>query len=131
MSDIDWDYEWDMDRLKLHRVVMPEHYDVLQNANGDILISMEHTKSPVTEFDGVYLYYDGGRHALLHKNWDIVVIWSNLHTEIRKPLADAPKILVTEVMSGNVMEEYEAEVLYEAGIEKLVDEFIQGGQNNG
>lgn len=87
-------------------VVEEKIYDILQNANGEILLVISaKEKKPVN----ARFSYAGGNEAILLHSTQILYL-KGIHSEVQPALAAANKILVVEVDGKNVVREYEAPV---------------------
>ena len=87
-------------------IIEEKTYDILQNANGEILLAISAKEAEPTK---PLLCYAGGNEAVLFHSTQIVYL-NGIHGEVHPALAAVKKILVTEVDGQNVVREYEAPV---------------------
>lgn len=82
-------------------------YSIMQNEKGEIMIMMNaRAGSPETPT----FLYDGSDGALLYRNSESTVFFSNLDEEARNPLKSVEKILIVEVLGEEAFREYMAHV---------------------
>jgi len=92
------------------KIEFENSYDILQNKTGDIMFSVLEREG---EPDNPKLVYNGGEHALLHRNGDHVVILDYINSDVRQPLKKTKEVLVAEHPKGeekNFVREYTAAV---------------------
>ena len=128
--------------LKTRPVKVLTCYNILQNDDDELLFVIKRLDSPEKWNRSPRLYYDGGPHAILLKNDELVVVCDHIHPEIRKLVGDSENILFAEHSSDMpegiqetpeeyekyIQEEYEAEVLIQPGIEAIAEELMRLGE---
>jgi len=77
----------------MDKIEFENSYAILQNKTGDIMFSVLEREG---EPDNPKLVYDGGDHALLHRNGDHVVILDYINPNIRPSLTQAREVLIAE-----------------------------------
>ena len=102
------------------KIEIENSYDILQNKTGDIMFSVLEREG---EPDNPKLVYDGGDHALLHRNGGHVVILDYINPNIRPSLTKTKEVLIAEHPKGdknNFVREYTAVVKI---VERLPEEY--------
>jgi hypothetical protein len=97
------------------QILKENYYDILQNAEGDILFCIAEREG---EPHNPAIVYDGGEHALLYRAPDVIIILDYVHIDIRKHLIEKDKVLIAEMSKGEnkgILREYVAEM-------KIVDQ---------
>jgi hypothetical protein len=75
------------------KIEIENSYDILQNKDGDFMFSVLEREG---EPDNPKLVYDGGDHALLHRNGGHVVILDYINPDVRQPLTKTKEVLIGE-----------------------------------
>ena len=75
------------------KIEIENFYDILQNKDGDIMFSVLEREG---EPDNPKLVYDGGEHALLHRNGGHVVILDYINPNVRPSLTKTKEVLIAE-----------------------------------
>jgi len=75
------------------KIEIENFYDILQNKDGDFMFSVLEREG---EPDNPKLVYDGGDHALLHRNGGHVVILDYINPDVRQPLTKTKEVLIAE-----------------------------------
>ena len=78
-------------------------YDMLQNAEGEILIIIEKRESAP---ESPRLLYDGGDRALLYRNKESALKLNNIDEKARPALMAVDEILIAEIENEDVLREY-------------------------
>jgi hydroxypyruvate isomerase len=120
----DYPEELKKEVLEKRRIVVLLNYDILENEDGEILFSIRDLKSPVKKTYIPRLYYDYGKHALLLKNDEVVVVCDSVHPGVRNNLAKQDEVYICEVEDENDINEFMAEVVLWKDIEQLAEELM-------
>jgi hypothetical protein len=76
-----------------------EHfYDILQNADGDLLFCV---RTRDGEPEEPKIVYSGGEHALFYRRPDQMIVLDYIHPDIRASLGKAEEVLVAEFSPGD------------------------------
>ena len=102
---------------KRKRIYTENTYDILQNAAKDMLFCISEREG---EPDNPQIVYAGGKHALLYRSPDVVVVLDYVHEEAREQLTKTENVLIAEFvphgsnrdMTG-IVREYTANVRIE------------------
>jgi hypothetical protein len=110
-------------------------YDILSDDDTDdlhILFGFDCINSPVPEGYNPILFYDGGKHAILLKNENTVIVCDQVHPDIRKTVSKMLSVDFVELDDGVISEEYTAEMLFCPETEQIAEELIKyHSVNNG
>ena len=79
------------------------NYEILQNANGDILIMIKQRHGGP---ENPRFVYDGGDTALLYRSRESSVFLGGINEEARSPLKIVDEIIVAEIDGEEVAREY-------------------------
>jgi len=104
-------------------------YDILQNKTGDIMFSVLEREG---EPENPELVYDGGEHALLHRNSEHTIILDYINPDIRPSLKKTKEVLIAEHPKAdkkNFIREYTAAVKLVAHLPKEYDSLISKHEN--
>ena len=82
-------------------------YEILQNADGEILIIIAYCKGGPIE---PKVIYDGGSAVLLYRNKESSFFLTGISEEARHPIQYADKVTIAEVNNDEVLREYVAQV---------------------
>ena len=112
--------ELSLSDLKERGARTESYYDVLENDDGEILITLKRIDSPMDKDYKPKFYYGGGSHGIFLKSPEsTVVICDHLHPGVRKQLGKVKEILIAELRDGAITEEYMADMLYQADADDL------------
>ena len=78
-------------------------YDILQNADGEIMIMIKHRRGGP---ENPRFVYDGGKEALLYRSRESSVVLEEINEQARSPLRMADEILLVELDGDEVAREY-------------------------
>ncbi len=84
-----------------------EFYDILQNADGDLLFAIR-ARSGAPEDPRIV--YDGNEHALFYRNKGFSITLDFIHPEAREPLSKVSTVLMVEFEKDEVVREYDVPV---------------------
>jgi len=101
-----------------------EHYDILENDDDEVLICIK------TELEGeeslALFFCDGGKHGLLFKGTQCLIICDCIHPSMQKKLPKVDKILCVEISNlGEINKEYIAKVVVHQNISELAELLIE------
>lgn len=91
-------------------------YDILQNAEGKVMIIINARKSEPYE---PRLVYDGGPHALLYRNRSSAVLLDSINIKARSILKEQESVYITELIEEDVYREYTVAVRIVKNLESL------------
>lgn len=94
-------------------------YDILQNADGDIMIMIKHRRGGP---ENPRFVYDGGKEALLYRSRESSVILEEINEQARSPLRMADEILLVELDGDEVAREYMVPVRLVRSLDLLLKE---------
>ncbi len=92
-------------------------YDILQNAEGEILIMINHRRGGP---ENPRFVYDGGNNALLYRSRESSVMLEAIDERARSPLRMADEILLVELDGDEVAREYMVPVRLVRNLETLI-----------
>ena len=94
-------------------------YSIFQNSKGEIMIMIEsHQSGP----ENPWLFYDGGKTALLYRSPDSAIAVKNIADGAHRPIKSVSEVLVVEVNNEEVEREYIAPVRLVKNVEGLYTE---------
>ena len=88
-------------------VEQEKKYNVLKNAAGDLMILI---RARMNDALNPRVVYNGGKHALLYRNDENVIVLDFIHPSIRQDLNNASRILIVEAYDGSIVREYVSDV---------------------
>ncbi|MBQ8558033.1 MAG: hypothetical protein IJY58_01145 [Alphaproteobacteria bacterium] len=88
-------------------VEQEKNFDILRNSTGGLLFLI---KARMDEEMRPSLVYDGGEHALLHRNPNNIVILDFIHPTVQNDLRQAKTVLVVELQAQSIIREYDVPV---------------------
>lgn len=91
-------------------------YDILQNAEGEILIIIKYREGGP---ENPRLVYDGGPHALLYRSRESSVLLDAINMAARQPLKSADEVTMVEIEEDEVAREYKVPVRVVRDLESL------------
>lgn len=91
-------------------------YDILQNAEGKVMIIINARKSEPYE---PRLVYDGDPHALLYRNRSSAVLLDSINIKARSILKEQESVYITELIEEDVYREYTVAVRIVKNLESL------------
>lgn len=91
-------------------------YDILQNADGEILIIIKYREGGP---ENPRLVYDGGPQALLYRSRESAVMLDAINDEARQPLKSVSEVLMVEIEDDEVAREYMVPVRIVRNLEAL------------
>jgi len=113
-----------MSELSKRHMKVESDYNVYEDSKNQLRFSIKFTNSPLIDEFVPVLYYDGGPHAILVKNEEVTVICDYIHPAVRKSLENLSWVLFRELKDGEILEEYEADVLHVPGIYGVVEKNV-------
>ena len=94
-------------------------YDILQNAEGEIMIMIKHRRGGP---ENPRFVYDGGKEALLYRSRESSVVLEEINEQARSPLRMADEILLVELDGDEVAREYMVPVRLVRSLDLLLKE---------
>lgn len=116
-NDNDVDGDCSSDKPMSNEVGKKGRYSVLQNAKGDIMITMNAREG---EPDNPRLIYDGEDIALLYRSAESSVAFKQIDPGARAPLLSIAEILIVEELNDDVVREYIVPVRIVKDINSLI-----------
>ncbi len=88
-------------------VEQEKHFNIFKDPAGDLMLMirarMENEEKPT-------IAYDGGEHALLHRNAHNTIVLDYIHPAVRSDLERLDNILVVEAQGESIIREYQTSV---------------------
>lgn len=86
-----------------------KRFDILKNAAGDLLFII---KARLTNEEKPIIVYNGGEHAVFHRNKENTIVLDYINPSIRTNLEKAFKVLIVETQGNSIIREYFSQVQY-------------------
>ncbi len=84
------------------------HYDILQNSNGELMLSIRSRKGVP---ENPKILYDGGKHALLYRNKKKPIFLDYINPKISKSLFSVETVIIAEFIdNGGIARSYSVPV---------------------
>ena len=88
-------------------VEQEKNFNILKNPAGDLMILI---RARLNDSNHPKIIYNGGKHAVLYRNDENVIVLDFIHPSVRADLERVLNLLVVEAHDGSIIREYMAEV---------------------
>lgn len=109
--------------LSGREIVMLKHYEILQNNDDEILITMPPVYREVPA--GPLFYYDGRKHGILVCETGPVAVCDHIHPEVRNTVEKCESILFAAVEEGKILAEFEVPLVWQPRIQELAIRLLE------